>query len=39
LARALMRKAVDDEVFIDLPTGRKSYVVTEVRYEDVMRDA
>jgi transcription elongation factor GreB len=33
LARALMRKAVDDEVFIDLPTGRKSYVVTEVRYE------
>jgi transcription elongation factor GreB len=38
LARALMKKGVDDEVFIDLPTGRKSYVVTEVRYEDVMSD-
>ena len=32
LARALMRKAVDDEVFIDMPTGRKGYVVLEVRY-------
>jgi transcription elongation factor GreB len=32
LARALMRKAVDDEVFIDMPTGRKGYVVVEVRY-------
>jgi transcription elongation factor GreB len=33
LARALMRKAVDDEVFIDMPAGRKSYVVVEVRYQ------
>jgi transcription elongation factor GreB len=32
LARALMRKAVDDEVFIDMPTGRKGYVVVEIRY-------
>ncbi len=32
LARAIMRKAVDDEVFIDMPAGRKSYVVVEIRY-------
>jgi transcription elongation factor GreB len=32
LARALMKKSVDDEVFIDAPTGRKGYVVVEVRY-------
>ncbi len=32
LARALMRKAVDDEVFVDMPGGRKSYVVTDIRY-------
>jgi transcription elongation factor GreB len=32
LARALMRKTVDDEVTIDMPAGRKSYVVVEVRY-------
>jgi transcription elongation factor GreB len=32
LARALMRKAVDDEVVIDMPTGRKSYVVVEIKY-------
>jgi len=34
LARALMRKAVDDEVFIDMPMGRKTYVVMGVRYEE-----
>jgi transcription elongation factor GreB len=33
LARVLMRKAVDDEVVIDMPAGRKSYVVVEIRYE------
>jgi transcription elongation factor GreB len=33
LARALMRKAVDDEVTLDVPGGRKTYVVVEVRYE------
>jgi transcription elongation factor GreB len=32
LARALMRKAIDDEVALDLPGGRKSYVVVGVRY-------
>jgi transcription elongation factor GreB len=34
LARALMRKAVDDEVFVDMPAGRKTYAVIEIRYED-----
>jgi transcription elongation factor GreB len=33
LARALMRKAIDDEVFVEMPAGRKSYVVVEIRYE------
>jgi transcription elongation factor GreB len=33
LARALMRKAIDDEVTIEMPAGRKSYVVIEIRYE------
>lgn len=32
LARALMKKAVDDEVTIELPAGKKTYVVVEVRY-------
>jgi transcription elongation factor GreB len=32
LAKALMRKAVDDEVIIELPGGRKTYVVVEIRY-------
>ena len=34
LARALMRKAVDDEVAIDMPAGRKSYAVVGIRYEE-----
>ncbi|HYM34074.1 MAG TPA: transcription elongation factor GreB [Steroidobacteraceae bacterium] len=34
LARALMRKTVDDEVTIELPAGNKSYVVVEIRYEE-----
>jgi transcription elongation factor GreB len=33
LARALMRKAVDDEVAVEVPGGAMTYVVTEVRYE------
>lgn len=33
LARALMKKAVDDEVTIEIPGGRKTYVIVEVRYE------
>lgn len=34
LARALMRKAVDDEVVVDLPAGRKTYVVVGISYRD-----
>jgi transcription elongation factor GreB len=33
LAKALMRKAVDDEVVVAMPTGNKAYVVIGVRYE------
>ncbi len=34
LARALMGKRVDDEVTIEVPGGRRSYVVVDIRYED-----
>jgi transcription elongation factor GreB len=34
LARALMGKRVDDEVTIEVPGGRKSYVVVSIRYEE-----
>ncbi|HEV7610142.1 MAG TPA: transcription elongation factor GreB [Steroidobacteraceae bacterium] len=33
LARALMRKALDDEVKVELPGGERSYVVVEISYE------
>jgi transcription elongation factor GreB len=33
LARALRMKRVDDEVRLDVPGGRKTYVVIDVRYE------
>lgn len=33
LGRALMRKALDDEVKIEVPGGTKTYVVAAVRYE------
>ena len=33
LARALMRKALDDEVRVELPGGMRTYVVVEIRYE------
>jgi len=33
LARALMGKRIDDEVTIEVPGGRKSYVVVGIRYE------
>jgi transcription elongation factor GreB len=33
LARALMRKALDDEVKVALPGGERSYVVVEIRYD------
>src|SRR6201991_4613478 len=34
LGRALMRKALDDEVKVELPGGLKTYVVVGVRYEE-----
>jgi transcription elongation factor GreB len=34
LARALMGKRVDDEITIDIPGGRRSYVVVGIRYEE-----
>jgi transcription elongation factor GreB len=33
LARALLKKAIDDEVTINLPKGEATYVVIDVRYE------
>jgi transcription elongation factor GreB len=33
LARALMGKRIDDEVTIEVPGGRKSYVVVGISYE------
>lgn len=34
LARALMRRQAGDEVTIEVPGGKMTYVVTEVTYED-----
>ena len=34
LARALMGRCADDEVTIEVPGGRKTYVVVRVRYEE-----
>lgn len=33
LGRALLRKAIDDEVRVETPAGLKTYVVTGVRYQ------
>ncbi|HQR49700.1 MAG TPA: GreA/GreB family elongation factor, partial [Steroidobacteraceae bacterium] len=33
LARALMRRQRDEEFTVEVPGGRKTYVVTEIRYE------
>jgi transcription elongation factor GreB len=33
LARALMRKALDDEFSVDLPGGARRYVVVKISYE------
>jgi transcription elongation factor GreB len=33
LARALMGKRRDDEIRVEVPGGKRTYVVTEVRYE------
>ena len=32
LARALLKKATDDDVTVDLPTGRRDYTVIGIRY-------
>lgn len=34
LGRALMRKTIDDEVTVELPAGRKNYVVVAISYRD-----
>jgi transcription elongation factor GreB len=34
LARALMRKALDDEVKVELPAGARAYVVTDISYDE-----
>lgn len=34
LARALMRKALDDEVKVELPGGERSYVIVAIDYGD-----
>ncbi|MGD9841421.1 MAG: transcription elongation factor GreB [Steroidobacteraceae bacterium] len=34
LARALFKKAVDDEVSVEVPGGRKTYVVVAISYHD-----
>ena len=34
LARALMRKALDDEVKVELPGGERTLVIVDIRYED-----
>jgi len=34
IARVLMRKQVDDEVAVEVPGGTRTYVVTEIRYEE-----
>ena len=35
LGRALLRKALDDEVRVELPGGAKTYAIVAVRYEEV----
>lgn len=37
LARALLKKTVDDEVTVELPAGRRSLVVVEVSYHPLPR--
>lgn len=33
LARALMRKSIDDDVLVEVPGGNRTYVVVEIWYE------
>ncbi len=34
LARALLKKHLDDEVTVNTPSGRKNYTITEISYTD-----
>ena len=34
LARALLKKQIDDEVIVDAPGGRQTYYIVEIRYPD-----
>jgi len=34
LGRALLTRRLDDELSIELPTGRRSYVIVAIRYQD-----
>ena len=34
LARALLRKALDDEFTVELPGGPRAYTIVAIRYED-----
>ena len=33
LARALLKRSLDDEIHVETPQGRRSYWVTDIRYE------
>ncbi|HVZ19966.1 MAG TPA: GreA/GreB family elongation factor, partial [Vicinamibacterales bacterium] len=33
LARALMKKGLDDEVTVEVPGGRRKFVIVEIEYE------
>lgn len=39
LARALLKKAVDDEAIVALPKGQTHYTVLEIRYHPIARPA
>ena len=34
LARAMMRRALDEEFTVELPGGSRRYVIIAIRYED-----
>jgi len=34
MARALMKRAIDDEVQVQTPSGERHYVIVDVRYEE-----
>ena len=35
LARAMMRKALDEEFAVELPGGPRRYTIVDIRYEDL----